>query len=58
VIPPKPTFDLIGVVLTSITLTGLLAAGALALGLGVGVLLIRRNRSRASWSEEHGLNLG
>jgi hypothetical protein len=40
----KPTFDLVGVVLGSMGLAGLLAAGALLLGSIFGILLIRRGR--------------
>lgn len=40
----KPTFDLVGVVLGSMSLAGLLAAGALLLGSIFGILLIRRGR--------------
>lgn len=40
----KPTFDLVGVVLGSMGLAGLLAASALLLGSLFGFLLIRRGR--------------
>jgi len=40
----KPTFDVVGVVLGSLGLAGLLAAGALLLGSLFGFLLIRRGR--------------
>ncbi len=40
----KPTFDLVGVVLGSMGLAGLLAASALLLGSVFGILLIRRGR--------------
>jgi hypothetical protein len=40
----KPTFDLVGVVLGSLSLAGLLALGALTLGSMFGCLLIRRRR--------------
>ena len=39
----KPTFDLVGVILGSLALSGLLAGAALALGLLFAVLLIRRD---------------
>ncbi|HET8644552.1 MAG TPA: hypothetical protein VFO85_03630 [Vicinamibacteria bacterium] len=40
----RPTFDLVGVVLSSLSIAGLCAAGALALGLAWGVSLILRRR--------------
>ena len=40
-----PSFDLIGVLMSSLSLTGALAALAVLLGTGFGILLIRR-RSR------------
>jgi len=40
----KPAFDVVGVVLGSLGLAGLLAAGALLLGSLFGFLLIRRGR--------------
>jgi len=39
---PKPTFDLVGVLVSSLSLTGILAGVALALGIGLGIALIRR----------------
>ena len=40
----KPTFDLVGVVLSSLKLTGLIVLAALALGGMLGAVLIRRRR--------------
>ena len=40
----KPTFDLVGVVLSSLGLAGICAAVALVLGTALGILLIRRAR--------------
>ena len=54
----KPTFDLVGVILSSLSLTGIMAAIACALGAAFGVLLIRRRRREArSWSDEISLHL-
>jgi hypothetical protein len=39
-----PSFDLLGVLVSSLSLTGVLAVLALLLGAGYGVLLIRRRR--------------
>jgi hypothetical protein len=39
-----PSFDLAGVLLASLGLTGMLAAAAFLFGAGFGVLLIRRRR--------------
>jgi hypothetical protein len=39
-----PSFDLAGVLLASLGLTGLLATAALLFGVGFGVVLIRRRR--------------
>jgi len=54
----KPTFDLVGVVLTSLGLAGVCAAIALACGiaLGVGFILRRRRVPPRSWADE-GLHL-
>ena len=41
---PRPTFDLVGVVLSSLGLAGMLAAVALVLGTAFGVSLILRHR--------------
>lgn len=38
----KPVFDIVGLVLGALNLTGVLAAGALLLGVLLGVGLIRR----------------
>ena len=39
---PRPTFDLVGVLMSSLSLTGILAGLALALGVGLGIAMIRR----------------
>jgi len=44
---PRPTFDLVGVVLSSLGLAGLLAAVALVLGIALGVSLILRQRQQS-----------
>jgi hypothetical protein len=44
----KPTFDLVGVVLGSFRLAGVLLVVALALGVAIGVALIRARRRPAS----------
>jgi ABC-type dipeptide/oligopeptide/nickel transport system permease component len=41
----KPTFDLVGVLLSSLELTGFILAVALVLGILLGVRLIRRRRA-------------
>ena len=43
----KPTFDLVGVVLSSLGLAGICAGVALALGIALGVILILRARRQA-----------
>jgi hypothetical protein len=43
----RPTFDLVGVVLSSFGIAGICAAVALVLGIGLGVLFIRRARRHA-----------
>ena len=42
----KPVFDLVGVVLSSFKIAGLVAGTALVLGAVLGVVLIRRQRRR------------
>lgn len=44
----KPTFDLVGVVLGSFRLAGILLVLAFVLGTMMGVTLIRRRRRRAA----------
>lgn len=39
---PKPTFDLVGVVLSSLALAGFVALLGLALGLLMGLVLLKR----------------
>jgi hypothetical protein len=41
----KPTFDLVGVLLSSLELTGFILALAVVLGILLGVSLIRRRRA-------------
>ena len=43
---PKPTLDLVGIVLGAMTVAAVAAVMALVLGSGMGVLLIVRNRRR------------
>ncbi len=54
----KPTFDLVGVVLTSFALAGVCVLVALALGgvLGLGFILRRRRLPPRSWADD-GLKL-
>jgi hypothetical protein len=52
----KPTFDLIGVVLSSFGITGICVGVALVLGLGLGLLRIRRSQSRGA--DDAPLSLG
>jgi ABC-type dipeptide/oligopeptide/nickel transport system permease component len=49
----KPTFDLVGVLLSSLELTGFILAVALVLGILLGVSLIRRRRA----APDHPLSL-
>lgn len=42
----KPTLDLVGLILSSLKLTGLLFLGALSLGVLLGLSLILRRRAR------------
>jgi hypothetical protein len=43
----KPTFDLVGVVLSSFGIAGICAAVALTLGIALGIFLIVRARRQA-----------
>jgi hypothetical protein len=52
----KPTFDLVGVLLSSLELTGFILAVALLLGILLGVSLIRKRRPAGS-AEDHPLSL-
>jgi hypothetical protein len=54
---PKPTLDLVGVVLGAMTVAALAAVLALVLGSGMGLLLIARNRRREAQMEPSGLGL-
>jgi hypothetical protein len=49
----RPTFDLVGVVLSSLGIAGICAAAALVLGivLGVSFVLRRRRRPPASYAQ-------
>jgi hypothetical protein len=49
----KPTFDLVGVVLSSLGLAGLCAVTALGLGVlwGLAIILRRRHRAPVSWAD-------
>jgi len=54
----KPTFDLVGVVLSSLGLAGLCALVALVLGVlwGLTIVLRRRRQTPLSWAD-HSLHL-
>ena len=54
---PKPTLDLVGIVLGSLRLAGVAALLAMALGAAVGLGLILRNRRRPSVVEPSRLHL-
>jgi hypothetical protein len=54
----KPTFDLVGVVLSSLGLAGICAGVALALGTALGVVLILRARRQADPLGGHVTTLG
>jgi hypothetical protein len=54
---PKPTLDLVGIVIGSLTLAGVAALLAMVLGSGVGLALIVRNRRRPSVIEPSRLHL-
>ena len=54
---PKPTLDLVGIVLGSLRLAGVAALLALGLGAAVGLALILRNRRRPSVIEPSRLHL-
>ncbi len=53
----RPSFDLIGVVLSSFGITGICVGVALLLGACWGVALIRRGRSRQPFQAEASLGL-
>jgi hypothetical protein len=53
----KPTFDLLGVLLSSLELTGFILAFALVLGIVLGVSLILRRRRSAGGPEDHPVSL-
>ena len=54
---PKPTLDLMGIVLGSLTVAALAAVIAMVLGSGMGLLLIVRNRRREGHVEPTRLGL-
>jgi len=53
----KPSFDLVGVVLSSFRIAGILLVLALVLGLLLGAALLRRRRARRSPIERLSLKL-
>ena len=57
---PRPTFDLVGVLMSSLSLTGILAGLALALGVGLGIAMIRRRdrEGHVPFAERLSLKLG
>ena len=54
---PKPTLDLVGIVIGSLRLAGIVAILATVLGSAVGLGLILRNRRRPSVIEPSRLHL-
>jgi hypothetical protein len=54
---PKPTLDLVGVVLGALTVAALAAVLALVLGSGMGLVLIARNRRQGARMEPSQLGL-
>jgi ABC-type Fe3+ transport system permease subunit len=54
---PKPTLDLVGIVIGSLRLAGLAAVLATVLGSAMGLVLILRNRRRPSVIEPSRLHL-
>jgi ABC-type spermidine/putrescine transport system permease subunit II len=54
---PKPTLDLVGIVLGSLTVAAVAAVVATVLGSGMGLLMIVRNRRRPSVIEPSRLHL-
>ena len=54
---PKPTLDLVGIVLGALTVAALAAAVAMVLGSGMGLLLIARNRRREGQAKPSRLGL-
>ena len=53
----RPTFDLVGVVLGSLSLAGILAVAAAILGSFFGLILIRRARPQAHVTDPVSLHL-
>jgi hypothetical protein len=54
---PKPTLDLVGIVLGALTVAALAAVLALVLGSATGLILISRNRRRESQAPSSQLGL-
>ena len=54
---PKPTLDLVGIVLGAFKIAGVAAVLAMVLGSAMGLLLILRNRRRPSVVEPSRLHL-
>lgn len=54
---PKPTLDLVGIVLGALTVAALAAVLALVLGSGMGLVLIARNRRREAQAPPSQLGL-
>jgi hypothetical protein len=54
---PKPTLDLVGIVLGALTVAALAAVLALVLGSATGLILIARNRRRESQAPSSQLGL-
>jgi hypothetical protein len=55
---PRPTFDLVGVVLSSLGLAGICAGVALGLGTALGIgFIVRRRREPRDFAERMSLHL-
>ena len=54
---PRPTLDLVGIVLGALTVAALAAVLAVVLGSGMGLLLIVRNRQREAQAPPSQLGL-
>jgi hypothetical protein len=55
---PRPTFDLVGVLVSSLSFTGIMAGVALALGIGLGIALIRRRDREGETAFAERVSLG
>lgn len=53
----KPTFDLVGVVLSSFGIAGICAGVALVLGIALGIVFVRRTRERTAFDRHVALHL-